>query len=141
MNEFLIFISKHWILCSAFVAAFVLFIILEMRAVKRGPSKISAHQATLLINREDALVIDIRETAAYDKGHITGAKHIPRSQIENHISSLEKKKTKPIILVCEMGSQATMIGSLLKRKGFIHVYSLSGGINAWLNAGLPLQKK
>lgn len=98
--------------------------------------------ATQLINREDALVIDVRDTNDYANGHLIGAKNIPLPQIESRLSELERHKDKPVIVVCNSGQNlAPKAMAGLRAKGFTRLHNLSGGYQGWLSAGLPVEKK
>ena len=97
-------------------------------------------QATQLINREDALVIDVREAAEYAKGHILGAKSVPLAQLEARSRELEKHKAKPVIVHCDDGNRAGAAVAILKKHGHAKVVNLAGGFNAWRQAGLPVEK-
>ncbi len=110
--------------------------------LKRGAGGpyVNTIEATQLINREDALVIDVRDAAEYAKGHILGARNIPAAQLDARAVDLEKHKSKPIILNCENGSRAGGVLSVLKAKGFDRVVNLSGGFAGWQQAGLPVEK-
>ncbi len=98
-------------------------------------------QATLLMNREDALMLDVRETGEWSAGHIPGARHITLAQLEKRMSEIEKFKDRPIIICCASGSRSSSACGQLKKGGFAKVFSLSGGISAWLEANLPLTTK
>jgi len=141
MEQFVAFVTKYWLLWLGFVSVLLLLIITELQARMRGPKRISTHETTLLINREDAVVLDIRDNNAFSQGHIIGAQHIPPSKITDHFNQLDKYKTQPLIIVCEYGQQAPVIGATLRKQGFERVYSLQGGLNAWRQAGLPLEKR
>ena len=105
-----------------------------------GGSRLSTLEATQMINREDALVLDVRGADEYAKGHILNARNIPLDQIESRLKEIEKNKRKPVIVHCERGSRAGKAEALLKRQGFEKVYALAGGVEAWQQAGLPLEK-
>lgn len=98
-------------------------------------------EATLLMNREDALVLDVRETGEWSSGHITGARHITLGQLDKRLSELDKFKEKPIIVICASGNRSSSACGRLKKAGFDKVYSLGGGISAWVGANLPLTTK
>ncbi len=106
-----------------------------------GAASISPTQATQMINREDAIVLDVREPGDYAKGHIPNARLVPAGQVEKRLGELEKFKDKPIILHCQSGSRAGAACAVLRKSGFAKVFSLQGGIGAWEQAGLPLTKK
>ena len=105
-----------------------------------GPS-VSAAQATQLINREDALVLDVRDPGEYGTGHILGAKNVPMSRIGTAGSEIAaKRKDKPVIVYCDNGNRAVKAAAALRSQGFARVVSLAGGLGAWQQAGLPVEK-
>jgi rhodanese-related sulfurtransferase len=93
------------------------------------------------MNREDALVLDVRETGEWSSGHIQGARHIALAQLEKRISELDKFKDRPIIIYCASGNRSSSACGQLKKGGFEKVFSLDGGISAWLSANLPVTTK
>ncbi|MBI3523353.1 MAG: rhodanese-like domain-containing protein [Betaproteobacteria bacterium] len=106
-----------------------------------GGNRISPLQATLMLNREDALVIDVRETGEWASGHIPNARHIALGQLEKRLNELEKFKDKPLIVNCQSGNRSSAACSTLKKHGFEKVFNLNGGIGAWREAGLPVTTK
>jgi rhodanese-related sulfurtransferase len=106
-----------------------------------GRRNISVGDATLLINRQDALVVDVRETAEWSAGHIPNARHIALGHLDKRLSEIEKHKDKPVILVCASGNRSGAGCSRLKKAGFQQVFNLHGGMRSWSEAGLPLAKK
>lgn len=109
--------------------------------MRGGGNNISVADATLKLNREDAVVIDVRETHEWDRGHIPNARHIALGQLGKRIQEVEKFKTRPIIVVCASGNRSSSACGTLKRAGFEQVFNLSGGIGAWSEAGLPVTTK
>ncbi len=97
-------------------------------------------QATLLINREDALVVDVREPSEYVEGHLPDARNIPLGELENRVGEIEKFKDRPLILVCRTGARSSSACSRLAKLGFVKVQNLDGGVTDWAQAGLPLKK-
>jgi rhodanese-related sulfurtransferase len=106
-----------------------------------GVANLTPAQATLLMNREDALVLDVRETGEWSTGHITGARHITLGQLDKRLSELDKFKDKPIIVVCASGNRSSSACGQLKKHGFGKVFSLGGGVSSWRDANLPLTTK
>jgi len=104
-----------------------------------GPS-VNTLEATQLINREDALVVDVREQAEYAQSHILNARLLALSQIEAKMGDIDKFKDKPVILYCATGNRSNSAASILRKGGFSKVFNLSGGFSAWQQAGLPVQK-
>ncbi len=105
-----------------------------------GGASLSTLQATQLINREDAVVIDLRDAAAFSRGHILGARNVPLAELSRRAGELEKFKAKPVLLLCESGNRSGAAAATLRQQGFSRVHSLAGGYAAWQQAGLPVQK-
>jgi rhodanese-related sulfurtransferase len=106
-----------------------------------GSSGVSPLEATLLINREDAIVVDVREPDEYAAGHLPNSRHIPTGAVEKRLAELEKHKTKPLIVVCRSGNRSGAACNALRKGGFEKVYNLAGGLLAWEQAGLPVTRK
>ncbi len=107
-----------------------------VRGSSGGP-RVTATQATQLINREDAVVVDVRDQGEFDAGHILGARNVPLARVD---SSDLKGKHRTIIVYCETGDRAPKAAAALKKLGFEKVVNLSGGLAAWKQAGLPVAK-
>ncbi len=105
-----------------------------------GAKSLSTTQATLLINREDAQLVDVREPAEYAAGHISESRNIPAGQLEERIGELENLKDQPFILICQTGPRSSSACGRLTKLGFAKVHSLDGGIESWVQAGLPIKK-
>lgn len=110
-----------------------------VRSRAAGPS-IGTTEATQLINREDALLLDVREPDEFAKSHLLGAKNIPLGQLDARAGELDKHKSKPVIVHCETGNRSNTGMAKLRAKGFERAVNLSGGIQAWKAAGLPVEK-
>ena len=97
-------------------------------------------QSTALINHEDAVVLDVRSIAEFNKGHIVNAINIPLNGLGKQLQQLEKYKERPIIIACKSGSRSGMAAKMLMKKGFEKVHNLRGGMMAWTSAGLPVKR-
>ena len=97
-------------------------------------------QATHLINREDALVVDVREPGEYGAGHVLGAKNLPLARIESGAGDVAKKKDATLILYCDSGDRSGKAAAALRSRATRKVVNLSGGFGAWKQAGLPVEK-
>jgi rhodanese-related sulfurtransferase len=106
-----------------------------------GGASVSPMEATLLLNREEAIVIDVREPAEWSAGHIANARHIVLNQIATRLTEIEKFKTRPLIVCCASGNRSASACSTLRKAGFEKVFNLAGGINAWNEANLPVTTK
>ncbi|MBT5702421.1 MAG: rhodanese-like domain-containing protein [Gammaproteobacteria bacterium] len=131
------FVSNHYILVSSFVFLLVAFVINEG---KQGGAAITPTNLVNLVNREGAVLLDIRDPKEYSAGHIAGALSMPVSSIDARIGELESEKGKPVVLVCKMGQQASATGRKLKALGFENVRRLSGGMPEWTAGSLPVVK-
>lgn len=132
------FVGNHWVLFAALAAIIALLI---HNLLITGKGSVDSTGATDLINRKDALVVDVRPTADFAKGHIISAVNIPMNGFKKQIGTLQKNKDKPILVTCRSGSQSTMACQQLRKEGFEDVHNLRGGILAWESANLPLSKK
>jgi rhodanese-related sulfurtransferase len=105
-----------------------------------GVPEVGPLEAVQLINRKDALMLDVRELAEFNAGHAPNAKNVPLGQLDKRIGDLAKFKGKPIILACQTGSRSHAATSTLKKAGFAEVVVLAGGFGAWQQANLPVEK-
>ena len=104
-------------------------------------AKVNNSEATALINKEDAHVLDVREAAEFATGHLLGARNIPLAKFKERSADLEKLKGKPVIVCCETGLRSGKAVSELTKLGFERVVLLEGGVAEWNKAGLPLTRK
>ena len=142
MQQYIDFLSNHPYLTAAWVALFLALVVSWIKSLTSSVKSITPTQLTLLVNREDATVIDIRPDADFKKGHITGARHLTTEQINTQaMAGLENKKDAPIIVVCQAGMSAQSVATTLTKQGFTKVSVLQGGMNSWTGANLPLVKK
>ena len=133
------FITKNIFLIVIAVVSGGMLLWPLLRKSTGGPW-VTTLQATQLMNRNDALVVDLRPAAEYAGGHILGARNIPLAELERRAAELDKHKAKPVILHCGDGNRAGGGVGLLRKSGFANVVNLSGGYAAWLQAGLPVEK-
>ncbi|GHB14545.1 rhodanese-like domain-containing protein [Salinicola rhizosphaerae] len=133
------FVENHPLLVSAFLV--VLLAWLAFEAKRSGASGVSTSEATTLINREDGVVIDIRESPEFKAGHIAGAKNVPQARLKERLTQLEKHKDKPVIVVCKQGQAAAAAVTELTQAGFSRVYKLKGGMAQWQADSLPVVKR
>jgi rhodanese-related sulfurtransferase len=108
---------------------------------RRATGEVNPTEATLLINREDALVIDVREPGEYASGFIAGSRNIPLGKLAERLSELEADKSRKVVVACAAGSRSAQAAKTLTQAGFSDVRNLAGGISAWQQAGLPLSRK
>jgi rhodanese-related sulfurtransferase len=138
IQKILHFTQSHWQICAVFTATLLLVIWEELKNNLSGMPKIAAKDVPLLINREDAIIFDLREAKMFAAGHILGSVNIIKSAAESKQTIAYKSKT--IILLDTTNALAATFGNKLKQQGFTKITILDGGISSWQNAGLPLAK-
>jgi len=97
-------------------------------------------EATQLINRRNAVLLDVREPKEFEGGRLPSAIHIPLSQLAGRVSELAKFTARPIVAYCDTGRRSRMAAGALEKAGFKEIYTLQGGIAAWKKDGLPVEK-
>ena len=139
MSRFVDFVRNNFLL---FLVALVSGGMLLWPLVRRttGGPWVNTTQATHLINREDALVVDVREPNEFAAGHVLGAKNLPLARLDASGAELAKKKERPVIVYCDGGERSAKALATLKKHGYTRVANLSGGLGAWQQAGLPVEK-
>lgn len=134
MQRVLEFVANHWELVGIF-AFFLLALLWDNN--KRAGASVSPAEATLKINKDKALVLDIREAKEFGAGHLVNAVNIPFAKLAERMSELDKYKERPIILVCKSGQTVGVAAKMLRDKGF-NTLRLSGGMLEWSNQNLPV---
>lgn len=143
MEQFFVFLQKSpmnmVLLATVLVSGGMLLWPLIARLSRPGQD-VGPIEAVQLINRRDAVVLDVRNAADYKSGHITNARHMPEGEIDSRMKELEKVKARPIIISCARGARSMSVANRLRKLGFAEVFSLRGGIAAWQQANMPLEK-
>ncbi len=137
MAQFIEFLVNHWILSGIWLG---LVVTLVMYLTAKAGDALSPHQATLLVNRENAVFLDIRDKKAFDGGHIVDAINIPSAKLKDRMVELEKYRDKPLVVVCQMGHQSGEAVKTLTENGFSAVNRMKGGMTEWQSQGLPAVK-
>lgn len=144
MESFLVYIQKspfNMMLLGAAVASGAMLLWPLLLRPFRAGHEVSAFEAVQLINRKDALVIDVRDAGEFESGHIASARHVPERQLVERMGEFEKFKDRPLIVACRSGARSSAAVQILRRHGFGEAVNLQGGIGAWEQAGMPLQKR
>ena len=137
------FLEHDWLTGLALLVMIVsgtLWIWLTVRQRWSPIREIGALEATQLINRRDALMLDLRESKDYEGGRVPNAMHLPQSELASRGHELDKLTGRPVIAYCERGQRSRTAAAALSRLGFAEVYTLRGGLRAWSDAGLPVEK-
>jgi rhodanese-related sulfurtransferase len=132
------FIVDNWYLI---LVAFVSGGLLLWPTLRRGSSAgaVDCTEAVRLINREKGVVIDVSEPAEFAAGHVGNAKNIPFGSLETS-TALPKNKALPLVVVCPTGARAGRAVGILRKLGHENARALAGGLKAWREANLPIEK-
>jgi len=135
-NSVKFIIDNIWLIALALISGGMLLI----PVLQRTGAKVSTLQATQLMNQGKCTVLDVRDIAEFEAGHIKSAKNIPLSELSKRIAELEKQKNQAVITVCASGKRSATASAILARAAFAQVVSLEGGMAAWREQGLPTVK-
>ena len=102
------------------------------------PDTIDVATVKGLQGRDDVVLFDVREQSEYDAGHIAGVRLIPLGQVPARMAEIPKDKT--VILTCRSGNRSGQAADYLRKQGYTNVHNMQGGILAWQQAGLPIEK-
>ncbi|MDA3919321.1 MAG: rhodanese-like domain-containing protein [Salinisphaera sp.] len=140
MQQILEFVTHHPFLWGALVVLLIALAANELWRLMRGDQPVSSSEAVKLMN-DDAIVVDVRSSSDFKKGHILGAKHIPLAGITERAKEITRDSEKPILLYCAAGTHAPQAATKLRAKGYTNVHVLRGGLNNWQGDGLPVTRK
>jgi rhodanese-related sulfurtransferase len=139
-TDLLPFFIHHWQLSIAFIAVLGLWIGFEFKYTFNGIPRLSANEATMLINREDPIILDVRDFNNFSNGHIQGATNIPIVDLPQGNAKLELHKNRKILLICQQGMQSGQAAQILHKQGFKNLVILKGGMQQWTADGMPIVK-
>lgn len=132
------FIVDNWYL---FVLALGSGAMLLVPLIKGGTGGgLSPAQAVQVVNREKGVLIDVGSGEEYASGHATGARHLPLDSFESRLPGSVKNKALPLVLVCPTGNRASRAAAMARKLGYSNVQILAGGLKAWRDANLPVEK-
>ncbi len=134
------FVANHLFLVMLFISILILLTWNIFGSAISGIRQVNPAELTHLMNRQDAVVVDLRSPEDFLGSHILNAINMPDKDVPERKSELDKYKAQPVVLCCATGSSSARIARLLKMEGFEKVFSLAGGITSWRNANLPLTK-
>jgi rhodanese-related sulfurtransferase len=132
------FVIDNWVLIAIALSSGAMLVWPVIQGA--GPGSLGAGMAVQMINREKAVVVDVCETEEFAQGHIGGARNIPLGQLEQRLPEVVKNKALPVILVCATGARANRAAGVAKKLGYEKAQALAGGLKAWKEANLPVEK-
>ncbi|MCJ7798174.1 MAG: rhodanese-like domain-containing protein [Polaromonas sp.] len=133
------FLIDNWMLISVALASGGM-LVWPMIAGGMNAGALTAGGAVQLINREKAVVVDVCSTTEFAAGHVVGAKNVPLDELESRLPGVVKNKALPVILVCASGARSSRAVAIAKKLGYEQAQSLGGGLKAWKEANLPVEK-
>ena len=138
MAQFFEFIGNHLYLSFMWVVTLGVIIMYHRRT---SGSSVGPQQAVMLINRKEAIVVDVREKKEFESGHIVDSINIPMSKLKQRITEVWKYKDKPVVVVCKLGQHSGQAAKILQEAGHADVVRLAGGLTEWKAQSLPLVQK
>ena len=132
------FIIDNWYLFIVALASGSLLLWPVLKSASGG--SLTPANAVQLINREKAVVIDVCEAEEFAAGHVGGAKNVPLGQLEERLPTVVKNKAVPVVLVCASGARANRAVAIAKKLGYDNAQAMAGGLKAWREASLPVEK-
>jgi rhodanese-related sulfurtransferase len=134
------FIKSNALLIGLALGSGIMLLMPMFRKSAGGVPSLTAAEAVTLINRNNAVVLDVRDDTEFANGHIADAIHIPVADLESRLNELKKYKTKPVLVNCQRGARSAKACEILRKAEFTQVHNLQGGLDAWQQAKLPLVK-
>jgi len=141
MEQFGEFVTNHWLLFAALVVITVMLVSNLTSSIGAAGRQLNPSQAVRLINREGAVVLDVREAKEFGAGHIVSAINVPESKLTERLKEIDHYRDQPVLLCCGTGMVAGRAGGALKKHGFSKLFALKGGIAAWQQENLPLTRE
>ncbi|MGL9750965.1 MAG: rhodanese-like domain-containing protein [Symbiopectobacterium sp.] len=142
MQEIMSFVSRHPIMSIAWVALLVAVIVMIVKSKLSKVEEIARGEAIQLINKEEAVIVDLRNRDDFRRGHIANAINLLPNDIKNgSLGELEKYKARPVIVVCVNGISSRESADNLLKAGFERVSVLKDGLSGWNGENLPLVQR
>ncbi len=132
------FITENWMLMLLVISSGVMLLLPTLQG--GGPGALTVSAAVNLINRDKGVLIDVSEVEEFANGHPGGARNLPLAQLEERLPQVVKNKALPLILICPTGARARRAEATARKLGYDKAQALSGGLRAWREANLPLEK-
>lgn len=133
------FLLNNWVLLLAALSSGFLLLWPTLAGASAGAA-VSPAQAVQMINREKAVIVDVCEPAEYAAGHISGARNVPMAALSADNKQLPSNKALPLLVLCQSGARATRAAGMLRKMGYEKAVPLAGGLKAWREASLPVDK-
>jgi len=141
MAQLIEFAGNNRIMVAALLVILTLILKTEIGLKLNNVPQLNVNDAVRLMNDDDVVILDVRESSEYSAGHIRDSIHIPIGALSKRVNELEKYKNKKILAYCRSGNRSNTACRTLSKQGFENVNNMSGGVISWSAANLPLSKK
>jgi len=141
MAQLIEFAGNNLILVAALLVILTLILKTEIGLKFNNVPQLNVNDAVRLMNNDDVIVLDVRESSEYSAGHIRDSIHIPIGSLSKRLNELDKFKNKKVLAYCRSGNRSNTACRTLSKQGFENVNNMSGGVISWTAANLPLSKK
>lgn len=141
MQEYIDFVGKNPLLFIALIAVIAFIVKIELSRVTRKFKQVNVNEAVLLMNKDDTVIVDVREDKEIKGGIIKGARHVTLGQLNERMGQLGNNKQVPVLVYCRSGTRSGAACQMITKAGFENVSSLTGGITAWEEANLPTERR
>lgn len=141
MHELLPFLQQHWILVGLLIIILIAITITEALHNQSKLSYVTPQQLVEMMNRDQCVVVDVRSKNAFTDGHIIKSVNLPAASIKQHLDKLQDYTDQTLVVVAEQEPEAMKSAKVISYEGFEHVKVLKGGLRAWREEKLPMEKK
>ncbi|MEE9310504.1 MAG: rhodanese-like domain-containing protein [Cocleimonas sp.] len=141
MQEYIDFARNNFLIVAGFIGVLGFIIKSELSRLSRTYKQVGVNEAVLLLNKDNTVVLDVREDKEIQGGIIKGARHIKLGELTDKMGTVSKNKQDPVLIYCRSGSRSGHACQQLTKAGFEDVSNLAGGILAWESANLPVAKR
>ena len=139
MDQYIEFISNHYLLSLALVVVTYLLLQELIESSFNKFESLSPMLAVTKMNSTDTVIVDVRDPHEYIKGHIENSINLPLGKFSDTLSSLEKYKKNPVIVVCQTGTRSTPACKTLSKADFEQIFNIKGGMQSWEDNKLPIK--
>ena len=136
---FIEFVEEQILLFAALGVIFAMLVLSYFGDKMAGFKTVNAEEAVRLYN-QGAWVLDVRSDAEYKTGYIGEADNLTPTEVTSQMEQLKSHQTENVLVYCQSGARSSSVAKQLVKAGFTQVHNLSGGVMAWQNSGLPLNK-
>lgn len=141
MHDLLAFIQQHWLLIGLLVAILIAISAVEMIHNQQKLASLTPQALVGLLNRDQCVVVDIRTKNAFKEGHIIQSINLPSATLKQNIDQLTSYTDRSIVVVAEQEVEAMKTAKVISYEGYDNVKILKGGLKAWREENLPMEKK